>query len=61
MRIFLTEYFVDGISFNGEPIEAISWIHAEEIAEEYGLSVIGEWRGDFDTDTGERITDPNLN
>jgi len=61
MRIFLTEFFVDGESFIGEPIEAISWIHAEEIAEEYGLSVCGEWRGDLDTETGKRITDPNLN
>lgn len=61
MRIFLTEFYTDGEVFNGEPIEAISWIHAEEIAEEYGLSVIGEWRGDFDDETGERIIDPNLN
>ena len=61
MRIFLTEYYVDGQSFHGEPIEAISWIHAEEIAEEYGLNVIGEWNGDIDYETGKITISPNLN
>ena len=61
MRIYLTEFYQDDLTFCGQNIHGINWEDAERQANDLGLNVVGEWVEDIDYKTGKVTPNPNFN